>query len=87
MVRGWGQPRRADPSSFARFWARLALIEMRTPTEKNDAETRDSPSAKRSYAPPVLSDWGTLTDITATTGVRGNRDGAGAKSPLKSTRF
>jgi hypothetical protein len=46
-------------------------------------ESRESSPAKKAYAPPALVRWGTLRDITQSTGDAGNTDGGKGKQPRR----
>ena len=46
-------------------------------------ESCEASPAKKPYAPPALLTWGTLRDITQTTGSSGNSDGGKGKQPRR----
>lgn len=48
------------------------------------SQDRESSPAKKPYAPPALLTWGTLRDITQSSGDRGANDGGRGKN--KQTR-
>ena len=50
--------------------------------DKLDKSTKDKP-VKKTYAPPVLQEWGTLKDITLASGNGGKADHG--KAPYKWT--
>lgn len=53
-------------------------------TDGSDAVAPQSPGKKR-YEPPVLVQWGTLKDVTLSSGSSGNSDGASSRTPYKKT--
>lgn len=58
---------------------------MTTKTDEARAAVRIEDKVKKPYSPPMLQKWGTLKDVTQTSGWSGNKDGGKGKQ-MRRTR-